>query len=200
MTPPDTAIASGPTGATRDGSPRFDFSSTEPGSTFECSLDAGAFAPCRTGARLDALTEGGHSFAVRGIDEAGNRDPSPATRAFSVDTEVSDAQVSAPRKLRYSKGKLTIPVTVGAGEVVTASATGTIALGRKKIRLSPSTIDLQSRAKGTLRPAAGRRGTRSVKRLLASGRKAKVKLTITFTDAIGNTETRSVRLKITAKR
>ena len=40
---PDTVIDTGPSGATNNASPSFTFHSTEAGSTFECSLDGGAF-------------------------------------------------------------------------------------------------------------------------------------------------------------
>jgi hypothetical protein len=48
LTPPDTVIDSGPAGKTTDPTPTFTFHSTEPGSSFECSIDTGtpAFAPC----------------------------------------------------------------------------------------------------------------------------------------------------------
>ena len=44
-TPPDTPILSGPPAFTNDPTPTFTFTSTEPGSTFTCSLDGGAFIP-----------------------------------------------------------------------------------------------------------------------------------------------------------
>ena len=42
---PDTFIDSGPSGSVTDTSATFSFSADEP-STFQCSLDGGAFAPC----------------------------------------------------------------------------------------------------------------------------------------------------------
>ena len=45
-TPPDTPILSGPPAFGDDHTPTFTFASTEPGSTFECSLDGGPFVPC----------------------------------------------------------------------------------------------------------------------------------------------------------
>ena len=48
---PDTTITTGPTGPTNNASPSFAFSSTKPGSTFECKLDGpgaatGTYASC----------------------------------------------------------------------------------------------------------------------------------------------------------
>ena len=43
---PDTMITSGPSGATNDATPAFEFSSPTAGASFECRLDASQFAPC----------------------------------------------------------------------------------------------------------------------------------------------------------
>jgi hypothetical protein len=83
--PPDTAIDSGPSGLTNNVIATFAFSS-EPGASFECRLDGGAFAPCSSPFVSGAMTDGSHSFEVRGVDSAGNADPAPALRAFTVDT------------------------------------------------------------------------------------------------------------------
>ena len=60
---------------------RFEFSSDEPGSTFECSLDGAAFGACA--AEYADLADGEHTFRVRATDRAGNTDASPA--ALRVD-------------------------------------------------------------------------------------------------------------------
>jgi hypothetical protein len=83
LIPPNTTIISGPTGEVDETSATFQFSATEP-STFECSLDASAFAACSSPETYDGLDEGPHTFSVRARDEAGNVDPEPATAAWSV--------------------------------------------------------------------------------------------------------------------
>jgi hypothetical protein len=42
--PPDTTINSGPSGTIKQYNPSFTFSSSDANSTFECSLDSGAFS------------------------------------------------------------------------------------------------------------------------------------------------------------
>ena len=81
---PDTTITAGPGGNTRDRTPTFKFSSSEKRSTFECSLDGAPFSPCKSPKTLQALDRGNHTFRVRAVDEAGNTDPSPAARTFTV--------------------------------------------------------------------------------------------------------------------
>ena len=54
-TAPDTSITSSPPSLSSSTSPSFEFSSTETGSTFECSLDASAYAACSSPKQLSGL-------------------------------------------------------------------------------------------------------------------------------------------------
>ena len=84
---PDTAVTSGPTGATTDTTPTFQFGSGDDEARHECRIDAGPWGACsgpgntHTTARLAI---GSHTFAARAVDPAGNADPSPASRRFTV--------------------------------------------------------------------------------------------------------------------
>ena len=82
--PPDTLIATGPSGATTDSQPSFTFASTEGGSSFECRVDGNGFQPCSSPFQAPALTLGPHTFEVRATDSAGNLDETPAARSFEV--------------------------------------------------------------------------------------------------------------------
>ena len=86
--PPDTTIDSGPAegSTTDDNAPSFTFSSSEPNSTFECRLDGGAWEPCDSPKAYTDLADGPHSFEVRATDEAGNTDPTPASRSWTIET------------------------------------------------------------------------------------------------------------------
>ncbi|HZH14193.1 MAG TPA: Ig-like domain-containing protein [Archangium sp.] len=81
---PDTSIVSGPSGFTRERNPAFEFSSTEPGVTYECSLNGAEFTTCPSPFTLRELAEDGYTLQVRARDAAGNVDESPATRTFRV--------------------------------------------------------------------------------------------------------------------
>jgi glucose/arabinose dehydrogenase len=85
-TPPETTIDSGPSGTVGSTSASFSFSSSEAGSTFECSLDGGNFSSCSSPKSYSGLTDGSHTFSVRAIDGAGNVDPTPATRTWTINT------------------------------------------------------------------------------------------------------------------
>ncbi len=94
-TPPQTTINSGPSGATNDASPSFTFSSSEAGSSFECRLDAGAWQGCSSPKSYSGLADGSHTFQVRATDPAGNTDPTPPSRTFTVDTQAPDTTIDS---------------------------------------------------------------------------------------------------------
>ena len=84
---PDTTITGGPAGVTKATTASFSFTAP-PGSTFECKLDtpaaAGVFAACTSPRSYTTTVKGAYKFSVRATDPAGNTDPTPATRSFTV--------------------------------------------------------------------------------------------------------------------
>jgi hypothetical protein len=97
--PPDTTIASGPSGTTTNAFATFTFSATEP-STFLCQLDgAGAAENCTSPKTYVNLEAGTHTVAVWATDGMGNADPTPATRSWTISPDSGD------------------PVLVGAGDI-----------------------------------------------------------------------------------
>ena len=86
ITPPETTIDAGPAGLTNDPTPTFSFSSSQTGSSFECKVDSGSYAACSSPKTTVPLADGSHTFTVRAADPAGNVDPTPATRVFTVKT------------------------------------------------------------------------------------------------------------------
>jgi hypothetical protein len=104
-TAPETTITAGPNGLTGDDTPTFAFTS-DPGSTFECKIDAGAFASCASPFTSSSLGNGPHTFEVRATDLATNVDLSPATRAFSVDTVAPDTTITKKPAKRITSKKV----------------------------------------------------------------------------------------------
>jgi len=94
VTPPDTFITSGPANPTTATSASFDFIANEDGSTFECRLDAGAWAGC-VSPQAYTVSVGAHVFEVRATDAAGNLDPTPASYSWTVNPPDSVMHVIA---------------------------------------------------------------------------------------------------------
>jgi Bacterial Ig-like domain len=91
LTPPDTALTSGPPGVTNDSTPEFAFSSQD-GVAFVCRVyradqpAAPDFGQCASPRVAEPLADASYVFEVATVDAAGNQDTSPATRGFRVDT------------------------------------------------------------------------------------------------------------------
>ena len=83
-TPPDTVLAN-PGNVVGADVVSFSFTSSEPGSTFQCSFDNAAFTPCASPTEVDVPGSGRREFAVRAVDGAGNTDPTPATYNWTSD-------------------------------------------------------------------------------------------------------------------
>ena len=86
-TPPQTTIGKGPDKKTSSTSATFQFSSSEAGSTFSCTVDKKAATPCASPFKVKKLEPGKHAFSVVATDAAGNADPSPATFSWKVKKE-----------------------------------------------------------------------------------------------------------------
>ena len=88
---PDTAMVSGPTGPTNDPEPVFGFTSSG-ADHFVCRLYAAGhsadsdFAGCTSPRTTSPLEDGQYVFEAAAVDAAGNKDDSPASRTFVVDT------------------------------------------------------------------------------------------------------------------
>ena len=83
LTRPATTITGGPAGSVTETSATFSFSASEP-ATFQCRLDAGAFAPCTSPVAYTGLAATSHRFQVVAVDGSSNVDASPAERNWTV--------------------------------------------------------------------------------------------------------------------
>ncbi|MEO8703202.1 MAG: Ig-like domain-containing protein, partial [Kofleriaceae bacterium] len=94
--PPETSLVLSPPALDNDATPELTFEGTDAEGTvtFECVLDGGAAAPC-TSPHGIAVTDGPHTFTVTAIDLAGNRDASPATHTWTVNTTTPDTLITS---------------------------------------------------------------------------------------------------------
>jgi Ca2+-binding RTX toxin-like protein len=103
-TPPETTIDSGPSDTITVDSATFAFSSSEAGSTFECSLDGEAYSACTSPKDYTNLPNGSHTFEVRATDEAGNVDATPASRTFAVEVTPPPPDDTTPPETTIDSG------------------------------------------------------------------------------------------------
>ena len=216
-TPPETSITAGPAeGATiAVTSTSFSFASSEPSSTFSCSVDGAPATACTSPLPLGGLSEGQHSFSVLATDAAGNADPSAATRAFTVDlVDPTPPDTQAPvlalsgDKKQKSKKQVVVEAECG-DEACDLVATGTIKVkildGKGKTK-KKKTYDLKKSTKSNL--AAGEstklklsfdgKTKKKVAKVIKK-KKSKAKVYVTATDAAGN-ETGEQKFKVTVKK
>ncbi|HEX2105746.1 MAG TPA: hypothetical protein VHF51_18985 [Solirubrobacteraceae bacterium] len=85
---PQTQLTSGPATSAPVNSAQatLTFASAD-GVRFECSLDGAGWESCASPVTYRGLANGGHTFAVRAVDAAGNVDGTPASRAWTVQVD-----------------------------------------------------------------------------------------------------------------
>jgi hypothetical protein len=103
-TAPETTLVSAPRSGTVT-SAAFVFSANEP-ARFECRIDDVPFATCASPKNYTRLRRRPHRFDVRAIDTAGNIDPTPATRRWSV--------LTATRTLKTASSSALLSPRAGA--------------------------------------------------------------------------------------
>ncbi len=142
-TPPNTSISSSPPSTTTSPGASFGFSSSESGSTFQCSLDSAPSGSCSSPKSYSSLSLGPHTFSVAATDVAGNTDASPATRVWTV----TEPEAALECTTTLSAGAdLSDAVSNAAGGAVICLSTGTY---------SVNVADTDKASMVTIKPAAG---------------------------------------------
>jgi trimeric autotransporter adhesin len=159
VTAPETTIDSGPMGTTDETTATLTFSSSEPGSTFECSLDAAAYDICTSGRTYTGITNGQHTFSVRAIDAAGNVDPTPATNVWTVEAPFfQDAfgSGSFDAWTTVSTGADgSTSVQSGAARLSATTAIGSFAYARAILGAAQTAVTVEGRFRVTSEGASG---------------------------------------------
>jgi M6 family metalloprotease-like protein len=192
--PPETAITAGPSGTVHDPSPSFSFSSDEEGSSFQCRLDVAAFAPCGSPRRFSNLPDGPHTFEVRAADQAGNTDPTPASRSFTLAKTIPDTVVDgaahAKRRQRQRGGKIEVRATACAtgAEPVAVEGSGRVKVGKRSYRLRPAEAKVTPGTCKNVKLVSRRHQARRIHQALDRGRSATASVVLELADRSGNTE------------
>ena len=113
-TAPETTITSEPKAVSSDFVPVIEFTSSESGSTFQCSLNGSDYRACNSPAVLGELTVGDYVFAVRATDSVGHTDATPATTGFRLHAPPT-LKVTKPAINMTPTGRVNLPVTCPGG-------------------------------------------------------------------------------------
>jgi hypothetical protein len=152
--PPETALTTAPQGYVLSRSATFGLAS-EPGAEFRCSLD-GAATGCGTAVTVDGLRSGTHTFTAAAVDPAGNVDPTPVTRTWTVPATAAELRAGRGWRLRRE------PQAYGGRWIESSrrGATLTYAVrGAREVVLVAS----RGRRHGTVAVYAGKRLVRTVR-------------------------------------
>ena len=213
QTAPETTVNSGPAlgRLVNSNSVTFTFSSNEPGSRFNCSLDGGAPQPCDSGTRTyRGLAVGPHTFSVAAVDPApfNNVDPTPAIRSFRMAERVAPRLRVRGARRQANPQKIIVKATC-LNEACVLRATGTIRV--KVLRANGRVKATRNlRLRGTARRAAKGRGvnlilrfnratSRLVRRVIRK-RASNATITVRATDTARNTSQVKRRVSVVKKR
>jgi hypothetical protein len=175
--PPDTVITSGPAEGekitTDDATFAFAGSPGAATAKLQCKLDSEPFADCTSPKTFDDLSEGSHTVAFRAVNSEGTPDPTPATRTFRVKDVVEDPFLKMKDPQLQEGSKIRLKVKAGAGEDVTAIASGRIKLKHgNAVELESEKVAAGKRVTLVLKPERGSGGNRRIKAALRAGREA----------------------------
>lgn len=166
--------------------------------------------PLADGPAIDAGTAAGLTTDQRGlartvdqplVAEATGSDGTDIGAAELGDLTLEGAKLSAKKKQKQRGKKVVVAVKAGAAEGVSISATGTVKLGKKKLPLTKPSDEVSANQTTTLKlKPAGKKAAKKIAKALARGKKAKVSVSVEFTDAAGNSDEESARVTLTGKR
>ncbi len=211
-TAPETSYAYGPV-STSATTARFEFVSSEDGSSFACRLDSGTSGACVSPSNYSGLSPGAHTFTVRATDPAGNADPTPAVWNWTVldaPSMASDLSAtpgatmlvdSSPPLLRTvvkrRKSRVVVEVTC-LNEACTATAGGRIVVpgAARAYKLRPASAQIAKGAKAKLQLRFSKAASRRVRRALRRRRQVRARVVLTAKDFAGNTATSRRRLRL----
>jgi serine protease AprX len=186
---------------------------SEPGARFECSGDGGAWSACTSPLSREGLAPGPHSLAVRAVDPAGNWDPTPETRSWTVEAPPPAVPPPAAPAPDTDAPEVTLAATVskrlallrGRGLLVPLRCDEACSL-RAELRLAPR-VARQLRVPARLAKAAAEltdagtyelrlRPSRRNRLRLRRARLLRLTLVVVASDAAGNEERLSLTLKL----
>ena len=151
-----------------------------------CKLDAAAFSDCTSPKIFSNLTDGSHTVQFRAQDAAGNQDPTPASRTFTVavpkppakKAKIGKVTVKGPAKAKKNrKSTYTVKVTNSGGATASGvklkvsgkgaklmKTIGSIAAGKTKVVKVKLKFKKAGKVKTTFKVISSNAGTKSARK------------------------------------
>jgi hypothetical protein len=123
-TAPDTTLSATPGAVATSASGTFTVSSSETGSTFEASVDGGAYATVAATFTLSNLAQGAHSINVRARDATGNIDATPASFSWTIDSLAPDTTLATVTPVNAAVSSASFTFTSEAGATFEVAVDG----------------------------------------------------------------------------
>lgn len=148
--PPAPSITAGVAegGTVTTSSTSFSFSDSEAGVTYECTLDAGAFAACSSPKTLTGLVNGAHTFSVKAKDAAGNYSI-PVARNFTVAIDATAPIISLVTPPQAFSNDTTPTLVFSSNEAGTVTVSGGCSITPAAAVVGDNTITLNALTNGT---------------------------------------------------
>jgi hypothetical protein len=165
--------------------------------------------PALTSPAVDAGVANGLATDQRGLKrtvELSSVPNSPGSDGTDIgaveiqDTSLDGAKLEAPKKQKVKK-KVVVKVKASAAEPVDVLASGKVKAGKKSYGLKKASAALESGTpkKLKLKPKS-KKATKKIVKFLQGGKKAKASISVSFTDASGNSVTENAKVKLIAKK
>lgn len=132
---PVTTIISQPPAVSNTATGNIAFTSTKPGSTFQCKLDTGIATICSSPYGFVGLASGAHKVTVTAADPAGNIQSAAATASWTVDVTVPTAALAYTPAGTFKLGD-TVTITATFSKQMALSPVPQIVLGGGNILLA----------------------------------------------------------------
>jgi hypothetical protein len=164
--------------------------------------------PAAGGPAIDAGTANGLATDQRGqarifdqlsVADGPGSDGSDVGAVELGDVSLDGGTVKAKKKQKVKGRKVVVTVGAGAAEDVSASAAGMAEVGKRKLPLNSSAVEVPAGAtqKLKLKPAS-KKGSRKILKALRAGKRVKVSLQVTLTDGSGHQQTLPAKVKLRA--
>jgi RHS repeat-associated protein len=152
--PLDTQIWIGPVGFAPPSTVSFSFTASVPGASFECSKDGEAYVACTSPKSYLMFIEASHTFRVKAVAAAGNKDETPAERSFqtasppTVTTEAATAVKNIEATLHAGVNPKGVSTTYKFEYGTTTSYGSRVPVPAKNIGSGSSTVSVSETPTG----------------------------------------------------